>query len=926
MRDINKFNFRKNILATAIATTLGTSTFVPQDSSADIYGWTAGSGNSGDVLFTMLDNTGAALSNTAITTKGANTYQTPTSGTLTYDTVSNSGTATIAPFFFFGTTPEKEAAATGITVDRIPAGLTPSGTDTDFLMANMLFNWNGVTGIPVSLVWDASAIFDEMDGTPTGNGFTLVDDGNGTNNADPSSPVSILSPTAISGVGGIPASDGTYVGGGQGNNGYLDLGPSPLATLHLDTQNTAACTSGNCLNVNPSADINKAVLLDTSNNPNDYDLTTPTIGDLENAGIGGYPMQDGPFAGNNANFEFINMTLTSFTDTTPPNITLNAHVSPAGTSPLNLTTTDTYTEPGASCTDAPPLNTTLTATIDPSSDTVTNAVGTYNVIYNCTDGSGNTTQITRVINVQDANFPVITLNADSNGDVSPVTHECATPYNDAGASCTDTPDGPITPTLDTSSLDVNTVGNQTVTWSCTDSSANTTTQDRTVNVVDTTAPAPINIDTSSFNVNSSTGAIILETTDATTFTAPPATTSDSCDSTLTTATTADTPNFTVPTGEVVVNSSLTYTATDASNNSTTAQLPVEVHRSEPVITLVGNATQILSIGDTYTEQGITVTDEQSGDITTPVTAPGTDPATQITVDISIIKDPAGTATPVSSIDTSTVGLYEIRYTATDVDGNTDTDTNNPATTRSVEVTAGFTTTGSNFTMLDANGVEIGGTGDVIAAWDGSLLTSASDPTINMTTLASALPTPFKGAPWYAHDARVFGPGTYTFNTCNADATPGPCGSSPKPCGDLVLDVPTRDQDGDGLNDFVGAHILFDWNGTTNIDVVILWERDGTFVGSNDSSDNLGAKGQQFTLASIDADGDGIPGQPMADGPFCGSNANFNLGPKTALVVDTSPKPHTSSGLASLDPLIGSVGAIFGTIFAGVMALMRRRVK
>ena len=155
----------------------------------------------------------------------------------------------------------------------------------------------------------------------------------------------------------------------------------------------------------------------------------------------------------------------------------------------------------------------------------------------------------------------------------------------------------------------------------------------------------------------------------------------------------------------------------------------------------------------------------------------------------------------------------------------------------------------NFTMIDPAGSAFGGANDVIFTWDGTLYTDPLTETTPNIFLMSATPTPFFGFPWTVHDARAFGPGSYSFDTGNG--TP------------LNLEVGP---------DQVGAHLLFDWNIFPDIDMVLLWNRNTTVDGEIYDS----PAGQVFGLASADGNGDGIPGIPMVDGPFLGFTPNFNL--------------------------------------------------
>ena len=279
---------RQKTLVAAVSLALGAS-LAPQTASATQYtfNWSG--------YFTMLDSTGSALANTSLPAKGVNQFQTPISGTLTYDDTNHTGSMTIDAFDFFnGTSP---AVASDITLsDTDGAG---AGT---LLLGNMLFDWSGNNGIPVSIAWDAAGMFGAM-----------MDPGFGVG-------------TVISGVGASPASDGTYT---NATYGYLALGATPVATTAWNTTMTASCTAGadsdftnnvggGCMGENPSGTL--PLVLDTAFNDNDFAANTGAqSGTHDNNGdtyatvfgIGGNPMADGPFQGFNANFDITSMLLVS---------------------------------------------------------------------------------------------------------------------------------------------------------------------------------------------------------------------------------------------------------------------------------------------------------------------------------------------------------------------------------------------------------------------------------------------------------------------------------------------------------------------------------------------------------------------------------------------------------------------------------------
>jgi hypothetical protein len=222
-------------------------------------------------------------------------------------------------------------------------------------------------------------------------------------------------------------------------------------------------------------------------------------------------------------------------------------------------------------------------------------------------------------------------------------------------------------------------------------------------------------------------------------------------------------------------------------------------------------------------------------------------------------------------------------------------------------------TGGNFTMLThavsttTPGYAFGGTNNVIFTWTGTLFNSNSDYTglgsASNATISST--TGFFGPTWTAHDLQLFSAGTYTF-----DST---IGGGNNEAGTVTMTV--------GANQ-IGAHMLFNWNGNNNIDVVNVWNFNSTFsnCGSTGGSTGYnclwtGASNPQgntantvWLFASTDNDGDGTLGVPMAaGGPFGNYNANFNL-----------------KG-ASLTPIpIPAAAWLFGSGLMGLVGFMRKR--
>jgi hypothetical protein len=114
----------------------------------------------------------------------------------------------------------------------------------------------------------------------------------------------------------------------------------------------------------------------------------------------------------------------------------------------------------------------ITNTVNP------NIVGQYTVTYNVTNTAGISTSISRNVTVSDTTGPVIFLNG-----VNPTIHELSTSYIDAGVTIDD---GEVVPDLST--LDANTIGTYTITYTATDSNGNISTATRDIIVQDTVQP------------------------------------------------------------------------------------------------------------------------------------------------------------------------------------------------------------------------------------------------------------------------------------------------------------------------------------------------------------------------------------------------------------------------------------------------------
>ena len=304
-----------------------------------------------------------------------------------------------------------------------------------------------------------------------------------------------------------------------------------------------------------------------------------------------------------------NLSDDGYDDNVPPVITIT------GNATVTVELGTSYTDAGATANDAFHGSTPVTS----SGSVNTNAVGTYQITYTATDLDGNTATATRTVNVVDTTDPVVTVTG-----ANPATAELGGTYTDAGATASDASGSVAVVTSGT--VDTSTLGAYTLTYTATDASGNAGTATRTVNVVDTTAPAV-----------TVTGDNPASVELGGTYTDAGATATDaSGDVTVVTTGTVDTATV----GEYT----LTYTSTDASGNAGTATRTVNVvDTTAPEVTVTGSATVTHELGDTYTDAGATATD-LSGDVT-------------VVVSGTTYLDQAGS----EFVDAGTIGTYTNIY-------------------------------------------------------------------------------------------------------------------------------------------------------------------------------------------------------------------------------------------------------------------------
>jgi hypothetical protein len=234
-------------------------------------------------------------------------------------------------------------------------------------------------------------------------------------------------------------------------------------------------------------------------------------------------------------------------DTTAPVITVS------GDSPVTVECHGSYTDAGATATDACGV-----VSVNTSGGVDVNTPGTYTITYTATDGT-NTATATRTVNVVDTAAPTITL-----GGASTMTVECHTGFTDPGASAADACDTAV-PVTASGIVNADVPGTYTITYTASDDSGNAAAPvTRTVNVVDTTPP-----------VISCPANIVVNLPANSTATAMPVnfnvTASDSCGTAGVNTSHASGAIF--PVGTTTVSA----TATDQAGNTSSCSFTVSVH-------------------------------------------------------------------------------------------------------------------------------------------------------------------------------------------------------------------------------------------------------------------------------------------------------------------------------------------------------------
>ena len=307
-------------------------------------------------------------------------------------------------------------------------------------------------------------------------------------------------------------------------------------------------------------------------------------------------------------------------DTTDPTITL------VGGTPytVEVSQSGSFTEPGYNAVD----NAATALTKSYIGSIPIDEVGSYSRIYTVTDESDNSTSVTRVVNVVDTTSPTVTLLGDNPKTVEADQNGT---YVDPDVTAEDNDKRALNFAV-SSNVNMGIAGSYLYRWRVEDQSGNYTIVDRTVNVVDTTAPL-MNLLGSNPNT--------VEAADGTAYTDPGTTASDNAASAMTKATTG-----TVDMG-LPGSYSLDISYTDVSGN---------VSNKIRTVTVVDTTAPIIS-GETTVDTEVSQTGSYSME-------PG--------VSASDNSSTALTKAESNTVDITTLGAYKDTTTFTDASGNSAT--------------------------------------------------------------------------------------------------------------------------------------------------------------------------------------------------------------------------------------------------------------
>jgi hypothetical protein len=291
-------SFKKTAVAAAVAGTLaaagipaaeanvvnlswkGAFTFLtPLDPSNEFYG-SAITNSPSDYANGFYGVTGTASG--PATTFGWKGIRTPISGTMSFDTNTGSGVATITPFLFLGNSTLNYMGVTNLTFQSIDT----VGT----LVGGMMFSWSGGSS-QVSIVMDAGQMFTALP-TLLGGGPTTTVSSTYSAVSNEVVPASAQITTAIARTSTLNT--------GAGCDGLTLATQVNTYTINTNFANVGICTTG-----------------------------------MNDDGIGGDPMTSAAFTNYNANFDVLSVTFQNM-EMTPPQVPVPAAVWLFGSGLLGL--------------------------------------------------------------------------------------------------------------------------------------------------------------------------------------------------------------------------------------------------------------------------------------------------------------------------------------------------------------------------------------------------------------------------------------------------------------------------------------------------------------------------------------------------------------------------------------------------------------
>ena len=352
-------------------------------------------------------------------------------------------------------------------------------------------------------------------------------------------------------------------------------------------------------------------------------------------------------------------------DTTVPEITL------IGDELIKIIVGTEYEDAGASAEDN--YDGDITTEINTTNEVDFNTIGTYTILYNVSDSSGNDAiEVSRIVEVlpPDTVAPVITLLGDATLEI-----EVGSDYVDEGATAEDNFDGDISTQIVIENLpDTSILGTYIITYNVQDAAGNDAQEViRAVDVVDTTAPI-INLKGDqdvTIEVNSN-------------YTDAGATALDNYDGVIT----ANIAKEGVVNENEVGSYPITYNVSDSSGNRAeqVTRIVNVVDTTKPVITLTGDAYILVETGNNYSDPGASATDNYDGDITSNIVT-------------------------INPVDTNAPNTYIVTYNVTDGNNNPALEVIREVKVNTSPITENISTIAEEGKSLDINLLGIDNDGD-----------------------------------------------------------------------------------------------------------------------------------------------------------------------------------------------------------------------